>query len=537
MSQDKRNPTPFIREATGLVKSVSALDVLAFTLLAAGPLVLIPLGVLTIPTVYQGSSLVVIFGLSLPILLALAFNTVALSSTMPRAGGDYVFGSRVVHPIWGMIPSFMALFSFVVGIGTLAVLMLQAFLGPAFLTSYPQTATTVIQLIYVSKLDLLTISALLLLFVFGLAMLSNRAWFWFIRILSLIAFVGVIVLSFYLFSTPQATLEHNFNVQLATGFNTTQVYANATASGWQPNVSGSPLTTAGAMVFVFFFLAAPISAYFAGEIKNTFRSMSTGVIGGTLVSWVIAAIGVTAFLVGFGYRFLSAYGFEALVNPSTAPSGAFSVNALVLAAVVNPNTAFFIGLGFFLALLGLVAAPILPASRILFAWSFDQLIPKKFASVSDRTHTPLFSLSIICALTIIVAALDTYLSSVLRSFLATTLIVAIAFLPNGVTALLLPYKAKHIFQTAPLAVKKNIGRLPFITITGLIHTVGFGAIILLVFLNPASAGTSTGTLSTGALGVVIIGLAVSVAFYPLARMIRRRSGVDLSLAFKEIPPN
>ncbi len=537
MSHDKKSSAPFVRESTGLVKSVSALDVLAFTLLAAGPLVLIPLGVLTLPSVYEGSSLLVIFGLSLPILIALAFNTVALSSTMPRAGGDYVFGSRIIHPVWGMIPSFMALFSFVVGIGTLSVLMLQAFLGPAFLTSYPQTAPTIVQVIYTSKLDLLTISALLLLLVFGLAMVSNRVWFWFIRVLSLIAFVGVLVLSFYLFSTPHATLVHNFDTQLATGFNTSQVYANATASGWNPTLSGSPLTTAGAMVFVFFFLAAPISAYFAGEIKNTLRSMSVGVMGGTLVSWVIAAMGVAAFFVGFGYRFLSAYGFEALVNPSTATSGAFSVNALVLAAVANPNTAFFIGLGFFLAVLGLVAAPILPASRILFAWSFDQLIPKAFASISDRTHTPIFSLGIICALTIIVAALDTYLSSVLGSFLATTLIVAIAFLPNGVTALVLPFKAPSVFQTAPLTVKRSIGRLPLITLTGLIHTLGLGAIILLVFLNPASAGTSTGTLSAGALGVVLAGLVASIAFYPVARAIRRRSGVDISLAFKEIPPN
>jgi len=136
-----------------------------------------------------------------------------------------------------------------------------------------------------------------------------------------------------------------------------------------------------------------------------------------------------------------------------------------------------------------------------------------------------------------VKPLDTYLSSVLGSFLATTLIVAIAFLPNGVTALVLPFKAPSVFQTAPLTVKRSIGRLPLITLTGLIHTLGLGAIILLVFLNPASAGTSTGTLSAGALGVVLAGLVASIAFYPVARAIRRRSGVDISLAFKEIPPN
>jgi amino acid transporter len=106
----KREPSVFVREATGLVKSVSGFDVFSFTVLAAGPIVLIALGVLTIPAIYEGTSIPLILLISIVPLLALAYNTVALSSAMPRAGGDYVFGSWVVHPIWGMIPSFMILF-------------------------------------------------------------------------------------------------------------------------------------------------------------------------------------------------------------------------------------------------------------------------------------------------------------------------------------------------------------------------------------------------------------------------------------------
>ncbi|HKW03984.1 MAG TPA: amino acid permease, partial [Nitrososphaerales archaeon] len=129
-------PSLFTRKSTGLVKSITALDVLSFTLLAAGPMVLIPLGILELPSLYEGTSLPLIFGISIVLLLALAYNTVSLASAYPRAGGDYVFGSRVVHPIWGMIPSFMVLFSFVVGIGTLVPLAMQVFFGPAFLASY-----------------------------------------------------------------------------------------------------------------------------------------------------------------------------------------------------------------------------------------------------------------------------------------------------------------------------------------------------------------------------------------------------------------
>ena len=147
---------------------------LTFTLLAAGPIVLVPLGALILPSIYQGADLSLIFGISIILLLTLAYNVTALSSAMPRAGGDYVFGSRVVHPIWGMIPSFMVLFSFVVGIGVLVVVDLQAFLGPAILTSYPQYLGTVLNLFYTNPLNLFIVSAVLLILIFGVVIASTH---------------------------------------------------------------------------------------------------------------------------------------------------------------------------------------------------------------------------------------------------------------------------------------------------------------------------------------------------------------------------
>jgi amino acid transporter len=496
-------------------------------------MVLIPLGVLVLPSIYEGANIPLILGLSIILLLALAYNTTALSAALPRAGGDYVFGSRVVHPIWGMIPSFMVMFSFVVGIGTLVVVALQAFVGPAILTSYPQYAPSVVGAIYTSPVSLFAVSAVILIAIFGLAALSTKAWFWFVRAVAIISFLTLLVLFGYLLTTNHAAILQRFDAQMATGLNSSRVIANATAAGWAPSSSYvfSPLTTAGAMIFVFFFLAAPISAYFASEIKNTARSMTVGVLGGTVVAWVIASVGILAVVGALGYDFMSAFGFLGLANPA-----AFNVNALVLAVVGDPNVAFIIGLGFVLATLGLVAAPILPASRILFAWSFDRLVPSKFASVSDRTHTPVLSIALVGILTILVAGLDSYYAAVLGGFLATTIIVAIAFLPNGVTAAALPFRKKEVFDQAPPVVRRKVGGVPLVAITGVVHAVGFATLIVLVFLNPAAAGTTTGTISTGALAIIVVGLLLAIIFYPVAKAARRSSGIDLSLVYKEIPP-
>lgn len=532
--------TLFTRNSTGLVKSITAFDVLSFTLLAAGPMVLIPLGILELPSLYEGVNLPLAFGISIILLLALSYNTVVLASTFPRAGGDYVFGSRVIHPIWGMIPSFMVLFSFVIGIGTLVPLSLEAFFGPTFLTSYgsnSRVASTITTLFYGAHIDLFLVSAIILILIFALAVASTKAWFWFVRFVSVYALVAIVVFLGYLAVTKQSTIFSNFNAQLSTGFNSSAVLSNATASTWPSSVSATALSTSGAMIFIFFFLAAPISAYFASEIRNTSRSMSIGMLGGTVISWIIATVGILAWIGAFGYTFMSSFGFEALINPSTAPTGAFSANALILAVVGDPNVAFFIGLGLSFAVLGLVAAPMLPASRILFAWSFDRLIPERFAQVSERTRTPAFSLGVVAFLTILVAGLDAYYSSVIGAFFATTVIVAIAFLPNGVTAALLPFRKKEFFENAPPIAKKRIGGIPLITVTGLVHAIGFAVLIVLVFFYPSASGTSNGVLVGTPLEIVIIGLVVSIIFYPIARVLRKSaSHVDLAMVYREIPP-
>ena len=526
-----KSPKLFARESTGLTKSIGAFDVLSFTLLASGPMVLIPLGVLSLPSIYEGANVPFILGLALVLLLPLAYNTTALSSTIPRAGGDYVFGSRIVHPIWGVIPSFMILFSFVTGIGSLVIVTLQAFVGPAIITSYPQFLNATLSFLYLYPIRLFAISLALLIFIFGLAILSTKAWFWFIKIVSLFALFTTLLLFAYLLTTPSSEIASRFTLQNTTGLTFSGVLEKAQASGWTPQHTSSPLVTAGAMIFVFFFLAAPISAYFSSEIKSVAKSMSIGVIGGTLFSWFIATAGLLLFLKVFGYNFLSAYGFLNLSNPSI-----FTFNSLVLSITGNPNISFVIGLGFALAALGLVAVPMLPASRLLLAWSLDRLIPQRFAYVSDRTHTPVFALTFVGVLSAVVAALDSYYSATIGTFLATTIIVAIAFLPNGVTATLLPLMKKDLYLLAPSIVRLKIRKIPLILITGLIHALGFLILIALVFLNPTSAGTSNGELSSGALIVIVVMFLISIAFYPFVKIVRKRAGIDISIVFKEIPP-
>jgi hypothetical protein len=144
---------------------------------------------------------------------------------------------------------------------------------------------------------------------------------------------------------------------------------------------------------------------------------------------------------------------------------------------------------------------------------------------------------VVAVLTVIVAAVDSYYSSVVGAFIATTIIVAIAFLPNGVTAALLPFRKKDVFNSAPPLAKARIGGFPLLTVSGLVHAVGFAVLIILVFLYPPASGTSNAQLGAGPLGVVLIGLVIAIIFYPIAKVIRKSSShIDLALVYREIPP-
>ena len=471
------------------------------------------------------------------LLVAIVYNGAGLSVAMPRAGGDYVFGSRIVHPIWGMIPSFMLLFSAVFGIPAVMIVALQAFLAPLITTLYPSQASMAASLFYTSPLNLFIITSVVIILVFGLAMLKTKAYFYFMRVVFVFGMIMALVLIAFLLSQSHSAVIANYDSQSLTGFNSSATIANATSAGWTTNVAPSALTTSAALIYVLFFLMAGSAAtYLAGEIKQVNRSMPVGFIGGQVLGWVIAAAGILAFVGLFGYNFLSAFGFEAYLNPIKAASGSFGPFVLILAIIPNHTIDLLIGVSFVLGTFAFAAVPLMPASRMIFAWSFDRMIPERFSYVSARTGTPLISLAFLTGLSIILAGVYSYYSSTLGGLLATTIIVSIAFLPNAISAILLPYRRKSIFQSSPKFVNRKIGGIPVLVITGAIHAVGLVTILILTFLNPIAAGTTNGIIGSELSTAILLGLLASILFYPISRAIRRRrDGIDLKLLFNEIP--
>src|SRR5258708_24947479 len=126
---------------------------------------------------------------------------------------------------------------------------------------------------------------------------------------------------------------------------------------------------------------------------------------------------------------------------------------------------------------------ILKGSRTLVAYSSDGWLPRRFGEVPPKFHTPAFSLGVMCVASLISLAIYVY-----TPYFATLVGIFGFILTFGLTsiaAILMPYRAKTIFETSP--VKWRIFGLPVITILGALSIV-MCVIIDWIFLSDPNAG-------------------------------------------------
>src|SRR5215471_6017046 len=143
----------FVRNATGLVRELSAFD--AFNLVFSA--VLIPVGITQVmsftPTFWPHANMLVSFLLATPLVATVGLVYLYFTVIMPRSGGDYVWVSRTLSPFFGFFANFSLTFVFLTWISFNFTYMLGT-MGPAaayvggwhagWLTSPDQTEQMVI---------------------------------------------------------------------------------------------------------------------------------------------------------------------------------------------------------------------------------------------------------------------------------------------------------------------------------------------------------------------------------------------------------
>jgi len=525
----------FVRDATGLVRELGALD---HFLISQGIILLIngfiPTALLA-PYFFPGANLYVVFALGGVPAFCMAYVYGKLSAGMPRSGGDYIWSARIVGPLYATVQMVFIVtgllfysviniwFMFNLGLGSTLV-GVGAALGSTALT---QLGTNLAGVSWGFPLSFVVLIAII-----AIALLGIRVYAIFCRIsvpLYLIIcalFVGGMLL------IPQGAFPSVFDKTMAfTGYSNTTytgILSQTTASGVSATSFNVGNTLLAAIPWGFFtYIGLNWSSYSAGETKNVKNSIFNAYIISVALTLIVLEIMTFIFYNTFTTGFVNSLAYIAGVNPSAFPVSPF---ANFLLALYNPLVGGILGVGLFLGWMINSIGLITFSSRMLFAGAMDRVLPSRLADVSDRFHCPHVA-------TIVMGVLSAIYLTIYWNYGAIA-----TFLNSSIAvpaALALPLFAAFLFPLIkPDLYKRLYGSMKgaaMLSLTGLLGAVAFGVYIFSE-TSPLVSGAFLGaSLSVSYEFVLILGI-IAVAIYLLGRYRMKKLGIDPRLVFSEIPP-
>jgi len=521
----------FAREATGLTRTIGTMDalVLNLSLMSLGYLcVYIVFG----PATFFGANMMVALGIGLLINLILGVLYYMFSITMPRTGGDYVFVSRVVHPAVGLLSNFWLVVILLTAIGIVSVWLvvdgiaallwsLGTVMGDAGLLSlYSVLMEPSIQMIAAIIIVILMTAVLLA---------GTRTYIRITWVLFTIMILGMITTLATMLIVGHSGFVEGF--ESISGTTIENVISAARAAGYPSGVNWS--NTSLAVTFMMLnFVGAFWSVYFAGEVREVRKTQLYGIFGAFLVFTVVglAIYGTLYSVIGFDAVNALAY-TSAIGDPSyTIPVMPYA-HQLIVFFTNNPVLIFLAAMVFIGSNLCNNMCMVFNASRMLFAWSFDRIIPPGFSDLDKRFNAPWKIILLIAIISII--SIPIYLYTAAFDYLMYSITgYAIIYFIASVAAIVFPYTRKDIFQDASPIVQSKIGGIPVISILGVVSAI-FSVYIGYSTLTPAYLG---GPLQAEYLWPVLIITILGPIIYGISYYANKRKGIDLNQTFKMIPP-
>lgn len=526
--------TNFSRKATGLVRQARASDVFIYNVNFINIAIGVAFMFLFMPAgAYPRSNMYLATVICTLAVLPTSLVYAMFASAMPRSGGDYVYVSRALSPIWGFAANWnYTLWSFLyIGVpaaflGKYGISALTRALGATLhaprLVAAGNWFTTPIG-IFLTGLFLILLYVTL--FGIGINVYMRLQMVFFI-----IATVGMLVtLAVFLFfhgSFPVA-----FNHYMAPLSGKTNSYQAVIQSLGTHAVSSHSFgwrDTLVSMTWPFTVLGFSIaSAYIGGEIKGANRAQLLGMPGSLIYSalWILLLIFAVSKVVGFNFM-----GDLGALDPSQLHLG-FVPTFSEIATMLTHNLfiILIIGVGFMLWTYAWMPIYILTTTRNVLAWALDGLVPSKLADVSDRTHSPLWSIGlsgVLGTVFLFVYAFDPSFATISGFFGQV-----FTFLLTSIAAIVFPYSQREMFDASP--VKWRLGKLPVLSVLGGLSIVGM-CLIEWAFLHDPNSGIS---FQSPVMLYINIGVFLSgFAYYLVAKWVRAAQGIDLSLVFREIPP-
>lgn len=586
----RESPSLFLRNATGLVKGWSGFDAFVYSFMSVN---LVTLGMFySFPAfgwVATGSPIASIV-LTAIAMTFLAITYAGLVAVMPRAGGDYVWQSRILDGIPGAVAGVVT-----VGIGAYLVAgalnlggaqiilgIVGAVVGGALgyrpggigfvlsatgwwfiLALWAPIYGAILNIEFVQPLAALAgitdlgilggqtgvfiVSLLVIALVTALVALG-MAGYARIQRLSLYIGMGLLAVMFALMLiSSQADFQAAFDREASSLFGVSNAYQATidaeTGFGYVFSdlnpLSFGDGTLALIPLMLFWLLYPNWGATLYGEVRGAgdFRKVLNGMLGGIWVATILAIIFILLAAKTFGWVFFQATNvnfldlFYVVEGAPAAVTPVWSYPVLLASFLIDSRIVqvILIVLGGFW-FLGWAGTLFLSSTRMIFAAAFDRILPEAAARVSDN-GVPWVALLLIMVPSVILSYFYAFNSDFVSLTLDATLVIAVTFFGSAFAATILPWWKRDAYDNSAIARYKLAG-IPLISVAGAITTLFLGWTLYLWITDPLYAIGVGNANSIIFLGVLY---GAAIVLYIVARLYRRSQGIDIERIHTEIP--
>jgi APA family basic amino acid/polyamine antiporter len=527
----------YARKSSGLVRTIGVFGAMVFgvhciSLSSSG---LIPFS--WVAGVWPGSSIIGVLTVAMFFCLFHAYTYSVIGATMPRSAADYTLASRTLSAPLAFAASW-------------TLVIFSAMVAGSLIAWIPKTAFPVlfrtmgIVLANQSFIDFATWSAtpvgialigtICTIITFVLMIMPTRI---ILRTLEIGFFLGIlawVVLYFQLGTAAKGAFPAAWDQFMGAGSYAARIQL-AKDNGMVTNPNVAMMTLAGLIMGFWIFYGYYIPTFFAGEVKQAENTLIAGSWASLLVTWAIFVVAALLLQRLVPLEWIAAESYLSNAGVSDANPMPWIT---FYAAILKPNIIllWIVAIAWFYTLINLAQTYFFYCSRIIFAWSFDRLVPEKVCYIHPTLRSPIIAILII-TLIAFVGVLDAsglfWKGSVMGAQLNFVFFAVCTQLIPVLAMTLFPFTKPELFENASAFVKRKIGKVPVITIVGGITMAYLLWMLIASFLYPAVGGRiGAGTLGT-LFGFIISGI---VVFY-VARAVRlKQEGIDINWTFQSIPP-
>jgi len=470
-----------------------------------------------------------------------------LSGSMPRSGGEYIYNSRIIHPIVGIAESFGNAFVMIFWVYVLApwiadpgLVIIAEYEGwdwlynsatGAFFGGLSYEWGVFVVATIANVLAVLTM-------IFGVKIFASIQ-----KAIMFFALGGAAVVTGAIMLSSKASFAANWDA-IAVKYDSLKyaevVPAVSKAIGEAVPTSSTFYGTLGVMVAgSWLFAYAYFCVFVAGEVKRPDKTLISANFIAILVPALFMIWTALSMYRTLPFDFISS---TAWIDNSIQNGGSlegynlpFAPSYMSLAYIAHSNwfVAVCAGGSYMLFCFWYVALSYLAFPRIIFAWGMDRMGPKWFTSINPRWASPVKNYILCFVLCQAAIALYSFwLGSYMQGLTVTGMEIVSVWGVTTIAAILFPYvkRSKGIWESSPYKTWKFLG-VPLIVWGGLVSFVYLG--ILFYFLIFTEEMKDSNGQSWILYGIVWV---IGVVWYFFWKARSNKVGVDIGMTYGELPP-